>query len=211
MLKLSVQALFTNSIFVWGTAHRLNHVWKNHRPGCSSFWKRICMIGNLSPGVRAASKPWNSFWKHSRPSGWMKLPLFRRNSWLKTARLHASAKPPAIMYCMGITQHTPGTDNVKSLANLAMLCCRVIWGKLEGLTRCGARTMFRGSVTWAVCRMFTRDTRKSMMPMFTAYFKLHGVFRDCRAHQGGPAPKWFGCNCFHPKTKIYIWYNIKYI
>ncbi len=26
------------------------------------------------------------------------------------------------MYCMGITQHTSGTDNVKSLANLAMLC-----------------------------------------------------------------------------------------
>ncbi len=36
----------------------------------------------------------------------------------------AFAKAPAatILYCMGITQHTCGTDNVKSLANLSMLC-----------------------------------------------------------------------------------------
>ena len=40
----------------------------------------------------------------------------------KTARLYAKADAASIMYCMGITQHTTGTDNVKSLANLAMLC-----------------------------------------------------------------------------------------
>ena len=38
------------------------------------------------------------------------------------ARLYAKADPGSILYCMGITQHTSGTDNVKSLANLAMLC-----------------------------------------------------------------------------------------
>ena len=38
------------------------------------------------------------------------------------ARLYASGKPASILYSMGITQHTSGTDNVKSLANLAMLC-----------------------------------------------------------------------------------------
>ena len=37
-------------------------------------------------------------------------------------RLYGNAKAGAILYCMGITQHTTGTDNVKSLANLAMLC-----------------------------------------------------------------------------------------
>ena len=31
-------------------------------------------------------------------------------------------KPASILYAMGITQHTHGTDNVKALANLAMLC-----------------------------------------------------------------------------------------
>jgi formate dehydrogenase alpha subunit len=38
------------------------------------------------------------------------------------ARTYASNKPGAIIYSMGITQHTTGVDNVKSTANLAMLC-----------------------------------------------------------------------------------------
>jgi len=40
----------------------------------------------------------------------------------RAARSYAGAKPASILYCMGITQHVSGTDNVKSLANLAMLC-----------------------------------------------------------------------------------------
>jgi formate dehydrogenase alpha subunit len=40
----------------------------------------------------------------------------------EAARLYAKAKAGSIVYCMGITQHITGTDNVKSLANLAMLC-----------------------------------------------------------------------------------------
>ena len=39
----------------------------------------------------------------------------------KAARMYAAHKPAAILYAMGITQHTTGTDNVKSCANLAML------------------------------------------------------------------------------------------
>ena len=41
---------------------------------------------------------------------------------MTAARLYAKAPAGSILYCMGITQHTTGTDNVKSLANLAMLC-----------------------------------------------------------------------------------------
>jgi formate dehydrogenase alpha subunit len=37
------------------------------------------------------------------------------------ARLYANAKTASIVYSMGITQHTTGTDNVLTLANLAML------------------------------------------------------------------------------------------
>ncbi len=40
----------------------------------------------------------------------------------EAARMYAGAEAASILYCMGITQHTTGTDNVKSLANLAMLC-----------------------------------------------------------------------------------------
>lgn len=38
------------------------------------------------------------------------------------AKLYGQARPASILYAMGITQHTCGTDNVKSLGNLAMLC-----------------------------------------------------------------------------------------
>jgi formate dehydrogenase major subunit len=43
-------------------------------------------------------------------------------SLVAAAKLFAGARNGSIVYCMGITQHVSGTDNVKSLANLAMLC-----------------------------------------------------------------------------------------
>jgi formate dehydrogenase (NADP+) alpha subunit len=39
----------------------------------------------------------------------------------RAARLYASSKPSSILYTLGITEHTHGTDGVMSLANLAML------------------------------------------------------------------------------------------
>jgi len=39
----------------------------------------------------------------------------------RIAEMFAKNKPASIVYCMGITQHTTGVDNVKSLANLSML------------------------------------------------------------------------------------------
>jgi formate dehydrogenase major subunit len=45
---------------------------------------------------------------------------------LKTAaRLYAKANKASVLYTMGITQHISGTDNVKSLANLCMLCGKI--------------------------------------------------------------------------------------
>jgi formate dehydrogenase alpha subunit len=41
------------------------------------------------------------------------------------ARLYASVPAASILYTMGITQHVTGTDGVKSLANLALLCGNV--------------------------------------------------------------------------------------
>ncbi|MEW6097147.1 MAG: formate dehydrogenase subunit alpha [bacterium] len=40
---------------------------------------------------------------------------------IKAARIYAKAEKSSIIYSMGITQHTSGTDNVFSIANLAML------------------------------------------------------------------------------------------
>lgn len=39
----------------------------------------------------------------------------------KTARIFAENKPSTILFAMGITQHSHGTDNVLAIANLAML------------------------------------------------------------------------------------------
>jgi len=41
------------------------------------------------------------------------------------ARIYGKADKGSIIFAMGITQHTTGTDNVLSLANLAMLCGNV--------------------------------------------------------------------------------------
>jgi len=43
----------------------------------------------------------------------------------KAARMYAKANRASIIYAMGITQHITGTDNVKSTANLSMLCGNV--------------------------------------------------------------------------------------
>jgi formate dehydrogenase alpha subunit len=43
----------------------------------------------------------------------------------KAARMYAQADRASILYAMGITQHISGTDNVKSMANLSMLCGNV--------------------------------------------------------------------------------------
>ncbi len=44
-----------------------------------------------------------------------------KDALIKAATQFAHANAAAILYAMGITQHTKGTNNVKSLANLAML------------------------------------------------------------------------------------------
>ena len=39
----------------------------------------------------------------------------------KAAKLYATSEPSSILYTLGITEHSHGVDNVKTLANLAML------------------------------------------------------------------------------------------
>ena len=61
--------------------------------------------------------------KHTRPS-MLPQPGIAADDLYEAARLFGNARPGSILYAMGITQHTTGTDNVKSLANLATLCGR---------------------------------------------------------------------------------------
>jgi formate dehydrogenase alpha subunit len=43
----------------------------------------------------------------------------------RAAEAYAKGNPSAIFYTLGITEHTCGTENVKNLANLAMLCGQI--------------------------------------------------------------------------------------
>jgi anaerobic selenocysteine-containing dehydrogenase len=43
---------------------------------------------------------------------------------VEAARAYGKASSAAIVYCMGITQHTTGSDNVAACANLALICGR---------------------------------------------------------------------------------------
>jgi formate dehydrogenase alpha subunit len=63
------------------------------------------------------------------------------------AEAFAKAESASIVYAMGITQHTTGVDNVKSLANLAMLCGRV------GFESCGVNPLRGQNNVQGACDM----------------------------------------------------------
>jgi len=65
----------------------------------------------------------------------------------KAARLFARAEAAGIYYAMGITQHTTGVDNVKSLANLAMLTGNV------GKENCGVNPLRGQNNVQGACDM----------------------------------------------------------
>lgn len=56
-----------------------------------------------------------------RPEYVEKITAIPKEKVIEAARIYATTKKAMIVYSMGITQHTTGVDNVKSLANLAML------------------------------------------------------------------------------------------
>lgn len=50
-----------------------------------------------------------------------KITTVPREDIISAARLYATSGPASILYCMGITQHSHGTDNVWAISNLALL------------------------------------------------------------------------------------------
>jgi formate dehydrogenase major subunit len=77
----------------------------------------------------------------------------------EAARMYAKAERGSILYCMGITQHTTGTDNVKSLANLAMICG--IWvSRAEVSIRFVVKTTCRVPAIWADFPTYLQHTRQ---------------------------------------------------
>jgi len=73
------------------------------------------------------------------------------------AEAYGTAEKASIVYCMGITQHTTGVDNVKTLANLAMLT-----GNL-GRESCGVNPLRGQNNVQGACDM------GGLPNVFTAY------------------------------------------
>ncbi|MBW2265133.1 MAG: molybdopterin-dependent oxidoreductase, partial [Deltaproteobacteria bacterium] len=108
--------------------------WLRPRPGTDVAWLNGIMYIILEEGL------WNSAYVEKRTEGFSALKEVVKEynpeyvekitgipvkNLEKAAREYAGAGIAAIVYAMGITQHASGTDNVKSLANLAMLCGNV--------------------------------------------------------------------------------------
>lgn len=73
---------------------------------------------------------------------------------IKMAEMIGTADRTAVYYSMGITQHTTGHDNVRSVANLQMLCGNI---GIEGaaLIRYVVSLMCKVPVTWGVAKQLS--------------------------------------------------------
>jgi len=92
------------------------------------------------------------------------------------ARLYGQAKPASILYTMGITQHITGTDTVKSLANLSMLCGNV------GVSGGGVNPLRGQNNVQGACDM------GALPDVFPAYQKVsEAVLREKFAESWGAA------------------------
>ena len=71
----------------------------------------------------------------------------------EAARIYATSKKACIMYSLGMTEHTVGTDNVIAMANLSMVCGHV--GKeFSGIYPMRGQNNVRGPAMWGHCLMF---------------------------------------------------------
>ncbi len=110
------------------------HVWLRPRPGTDVAWINGLMHIIIDEGL------WDKAYVESRTEGFEELRAavepftpeyvsritgIPEADLVRAARMYATAGKAMVFYAMGITQHTSGTDNVKSLANLAMLCGNV--------------------------------------------------------------------------------------
>jgi predicted molibdopterin-dependent oxidoreductase YjgC len=71
----------------------------------------------------------------------------------EAARMYAANSPASILYCMGITQHTHGTDNVMGTANMAMLTGNV------GKPSSGVNPL-RGQINRLPTKTFERNLKR---------------------------------------------------
>ena len=105
------------------------------------------------------------------------------------ARLYATAKAAPILYCLGVTEHSTGTEGVMSLSNLAMIC-----GKI-GRPGCGVNPIRGQNNVQGACDMGAMPTD------FTGYQKVANPdvlkkFEDAWGVKLNPNPGIKATECF---------------
>jgi formate dehydrogenase alpha subunit len=113
---------------------KIAHIWLRPTPGTDVIWLNGLM------NVIIAEDLWDRAYVEGRTEGFAELqeavkkytPEYverltgiPQDELREVARVYASVGKAGIYYAMGITQHITGTDNVRSIANLAMLCGNV--------------------------------------------------------------------------------------
>ena len=109
---------------------RYAHLWLQHRPGSDVALlmgiMRVIVDENLldKSFIEERCENYDEFLeslKNFDLDTVEKITGVPREKLNEAARIYATQKPSTILYAMGITQHTHGTDNVIATANLAML------------------------------------------------------------------------------------------
>jgi formate dehydrogenase alpha subunit len=113
---------------------RIAALWCRQRPGTDVAWinglAHVILAENLhQPAfIAARTEGFEAFAEVARqypPERVEKITGVPAADLVAAARLYAGAGAASIFYSMGITQHTTGVDNVRSLANLAMLAGQI--------------------------------------------------------------------------------------
>jgi formate dehydrogenase alpha subunit len=109
---------------------RMAHVWIRHQPGTDvillNAMARVIIQENLmdTAFIKARCEGFEDFKKVVMASDLAvaeELTGVPAEKIAEAARLYASTSPATMLYAMGITQHSHGTDNVRAVANLALL------------------------------------------------------------------------------------------
>jgi formate dehydrogenase major subunit/formate dehydrogenase alpha subunit len=110
---------------------RFADIWMQHRPGTDVMLLNAMMHVILKEDLvdkdfiasrtEGFDEEFKNNLKEYTPEAAEKITGVPKDTIIKAARMYAQADKAGIYYTMGITQHSHGTDNVFSIANLALL------------------------------------------------------------------------------------------
>ncbi len=96
---------------------------------------------------------------------------------VRAARAYASSPASAILYSMGITQHSTGTDNVQAISNLALICGQM--GRPgTGVMPLRGQNNVQGACDMGALAEFYPGYKKADDPNTIRYFREAWAVRD---------------------------------